>query len=180
MAVRVAPLSRGSPRRSSAVRIAPAPTTATPAATARSAPTLVADEASSSARSVASRWSDAASSLKPEVDDPGGTVVRQEDVGQPQVAVGDAVGAHPGELRPHLGQYVVGHLVGFEAVERASGDRLVRQHVPVGLGVGERDHAGGADAQVAGGERHQRLSSTARRSDENAFSSPRSRGWIRR
>ena len=157
MAVRVAPLNMGSCRRSSALMIASGPTAASPAATARSAPTRVADEASSSARSVASKLVGRRELAEAEVDDPGCSIIRQEHVGQSQIAMRDAMGTQQSKLSPHVGQHAVGQLGGIEAIEGSTGDGLVGEHVAIRLRGGERDDTRGADAEVAGHQRDERL-----------------------
>ena len=101
--VRVAPLSNGSRRRSSAPSTPSAPTTSTAAATARSGPIRVEDDASSSATSVVSRTSPAASSLNPKSMSPHHAVRADEEVGQAEVAVGDAVAPQHHDLAPRPG-----------------------------------------------------------------------------
>ena len=94
---------------------------------------------------------------EPEVDDPGVAVVGQEDVGEPQVAMGDAVGAHQRQLRPHAGHHLVGHLRGLDAVQGTTRDGLVREHEAVGLRGGECREPRRADADVAGRQRDERF-----------------------
>ena len=92
----------------------------------------------------------------------------------------DAVTAQPNQLGPCIREYLVGQLRGIEAVEGTTGDRLVSENEAVRLRGGERDETRSADAELRAVRATSASCSTARRSDENGRSSPRSRRRVRR
>jgi hypothetical protein len=92
-----------------------------------------------------------------EVDDPCLPGVVEEEVGEAEIAVGDPVPPELADEVPHCGEHRVGHVGGGDAVERPSGDRLVGEHVAVGLGAGEGAQCRRAHAERCRAQRHERL-----------------------
>ena len=131
--VRVAPLSAHGRSRSAASASSPAGTAARAAATARSGPTFRLEEADQLGEVVAEQQVGRGQLAEAEVDQPDAPVGGQEDVGQPEVAVGDAVAAQLRDPGPDVDEDGVGELVGLHAVERAAVDRLVGQDEAVRL-----------------------------------------------
>ncbi len=94
---------------------------------------------------------------EPEVDHPHPAVVGAEQVGQAQVAVGDAVPTQEAHLLPDLTEHLVGDLLGGDAVERTAGHGVVGQHERVRVGLGHRPHPRRAHPEVAGHQGDERL-----------------------
>ncbi len=144
-------------RRGRAAPTASGPSTSTAMRTERSAPPTRAKEASSWATSARSRSGEAASSREAEVDHPRPAVGADEDVGPPQVAVGDAVLLERGDLLPRRPHELVGHLVVGERVQRSTVDGVVGEQHRVGADVDHRPHPRRADAHVPGVQRDEGL-----------------------
>jgi hypothetical protein len=94
---------------------------------------------------------------EPEVDQPHRAVRRKEDVGEAQVAMGDAVLPQAAHLLPDRRQHAVGDLVGLQPIEAAPLDGLVGKDERVRLAGGERHQSRRADAKVTRRQCHQRL-----------------------
>ena len=71
---------------------------------------------------------------EPEVDEPHLTTVVEEDVRQPEVAMGEPVPPQLTDEAPDRGEHVIGHLARIDPVERLAVDRLVGEDVSVRLG----------------------------------------------
>ncbi len=92
-----------------------------------------------------------------EVDDPHLAVVGDEHVGEPQVAVRDAVASEVGDRRPDRCEHLIGDLLRVELVERLAVDGVVGGHERVRLGRRHGAQARRADLEVACGQGEQRF-----------------------
>ena len=102
-----------------------------------------------------------------EVDDPGGTVVRQEDVGQPQVAVGDAV-----RIRASSVHTLASTSSDISSASRRSSERpeiaSYASTYPLGSALANATTRGVRMPRSRAANATSASRSTARRSDENA------------
>ena len=94
---------------------------------------------------------------EPEVDDPHRAVGAEEHVREAQVTMGDPVAAQVGDCLPDGEEDLVGDVVRVELIERLAGHCVVGEHERVRLGRRKCPQARCTDAEVASGEREQRL-----------------------
>ena len=92
-----------------------------------------------------------------EVDEQDPAVIGQEDVGQPQIPMGDRVGPQDQHVAPHLGDHFVGQSIDGHLVEGATVDRLVGQGDVVATDLGHCQHTRRRDAERPGVVGHERF-----------------------
>ena len=136
-----------------AAATASVPSTPTAAVTARSGPTLNAVDTMSSPTSDSEDVVGLGELAESEVDEPRMVVVVEEDVGEPEVAVGDVALAEVGDLLPELRQHVVGDRVVGNGVERRAVDRFVCEQHRRLVDRCDRQEVGRAHPEIGGTQR---------------------------